>query len=362
MPIGFYLKQFFSKCLIILFWLIVFFGFLYIPYVFHFTRSDRSINVATWTDMIDEEMLQKFQENTGITVNMSYFDNNDELLVKMRATQGEGYDLIIPSDYAIQQLIQEDLLQPLDKKKFLHWERIIPRLLDCYFDPGNRFSIPYYWGIYGLGIDTEFFGDTIPEASWDLIFQPLSDHAKIAMLDTPREAILLTSQYLFKTIDNLTDEKKEAIKKLLIQQKNWVEAYTEFRADYLLISKASPVVVITTPFVSRLMAVQPTVEFIVPQQGSFMVTDNWVITKASKKPELVYELLNFLYKPEIISFHFDTFTFFPATVDLDALLQKGGFSNSIYRAHFDKSYIIDFFRNVISKAAINDIWISLKAS
>ncbi len=362
MPISFHLKQFFFKCLIIIFWLTVFFAFLYMPYFFHFTRTDRSINVATWTDMIDEEMLQKFQERTGIVVNMSYFDNNDELLVKMRATQGEGYDLIIPSDYAVQQLIQEDLLQPLDKKKFLAWERIIPRLLDCYFDPGNLFSIPYYWGIYGLGIDTEFFGGIVPEASWDLLFNPLSAHAKIAMLDTPREAILLTAQYLFKSIDTLTEEKKEAIKALLIKQKTWVEAYTEFRADYLLISKACPVVVITTPFVSRLMAVKPSVEFIIPKQGSFMVTDNWVIPKASKKPELVYELLNFLYQPETISFHFDSFTFFPATLDLVSLLQQGQFSSSIYKAHFDESFSLDFFRNVISKAAINDIWISLKAS
>ncbi len=362
MPLSFYVKQFFLKGLIILFWLTIIFGFLYLPYVFYFTRSSRTINVATWTDMIDEEMLQKFQAQTGIAVNMSYFDNNDELLVKMRATQGEGYDLIIPSDYAVQQLIEEDLLQPLDKKKFLSWDRIIPRLLDCYFDLGNRFSIPYYWGIYGLGIDTEFFGGVVPEASWDLLFNPLPHNAKIAMLDTPREALLLTAQYLFQSIDTLNQEKKDAIKQLLIKQKTWVEAYTEFRADYLLISKASPVAVITTPFVSRLMAVQPSIEFIIPKQGSFMVTDNWVIPKASKKPELVYELLNFLYQPEIISFHFDSFTFFPATIDLATLLQKGTLSPSIYKAHFDKSYTLDFFRNVISKASINDIWISLKAS
>lgn len=362
MNVAYFIQQCFWKCCIILFWLSVIFGFLYLPAIFHRAQSDRSINVATWSDMIDEEMLQKFQDRTGITVNLSYFDNNDELLVKIRATRGEGYDLIIPTDYAIQQLISDDLLQPLDKKKFLHWNRIIPRLLDCYFDPGNQFSIPYYWGIYGLAVDLEFFGEHAPKNSWELLFKQPYNNANVVMLDTPRETILLTAQYLFGSIDHLDATKRNAIKALLIEQKKWVEAYTEFRADYLLLSKASPIIVITTPFVWRLMKVNPHVQFLVPQQGTFMVTDNWVIPKASKKPELVYELLNFLYEPETISFHFDTYTFFPATIDLSFLLQSKNVNASVYNAHFDESYKMDFFRNVISKAALNDIWISLKAS
>lgn len=358
-----FIKKNSIRVAILLFWLVIFFGSLYLPLIFNRYSTDRSINVATWSDMISEEALQQFKEKTGITVNMSYFDDNDELLVKMRATKGHGYDLIIPSDYTVQQLIEEDLLQPFDKTKMTCWDRIVPRLLDCYFDPGNRYSIPYYWGIYGLGVDTEFFNGTIPEASWDLIFKELPGKSvKIAMLNTPREAILLASYYLFKSIDALSPEKCAQIKSLLLEQKKWVEAYAEFRADYLLISKACPVVVMTTPFVFRLMSVSSRVEFIVPHEGSFMITDNWVIPKASSKPDLVYQLINFLYEPAIIAHHFDTFTFFPATVDLGHLIQERGLGASVYNVHFDTSLVLDFFRNVISKDAINDIWITLKAS
>ena len=363
MRISVFIKKNSIRLTILLFWLVIFSGSLYLPLVFNRYATNRSINVATWSDMIAEEVLQQFKAETGITVNLSYFDDNDELLVKMRATKGHGYDLIIPSDYTVEQLIQEDLLQPLDKKKFTQWDRIVPRLLDCYFDPDNRYSIPYYWGIYGLGVDTEFFKGTVPEASWDLIFERLpGTSTKIAMLNTPRESILLTAYYLFKSIDALTPEKCAHIKSLLLDQKQWVEAYAEFRADYLLISKACPVVVMTTPFVFRLMSVTPHVEFIVPREGSFMITDNWVIPKASSKSDLVYELLNFLYRPTIIAHHFDVFTFFPATVDLAQLIQERGLGASVYNAHFDTSLALDFFRNVISKDAINDIWITLKAS
>ena len=356
-----HIKQFFLKIIIVFFWGLLFFSVLYIPTFFKNTNADRMINVATWADMIDEEMLQKFHEKTGITVNLSYFDNNDELLVKMKASGGRGYDLIIPTDYAVQQLVKADLLQPIDKKKFKYWNRIIPRLLDCYFDPGNRYSIPYYWGIYGLGIDRNYFNDQAPQRSWQLIFAPQNKNIKIGMIDTPREAILLAAYYLFNTIDSINEEKKAAIKSLLIDQKKWVEAYTEFRADYLLLSHASPVVVITTPFIVRLMKINPHVDFIVPPEGSFMVTDNWVIPKASTKTDLVYELLNFLYQPEVISFHFHAFTFFPATIDLIELLQQDPNNASVYSAHFNTTIPLDFFRNVITKDIINDIWISLKA-
>jgi spermidine/putrescine transport system substrate-binding protein len=195
------------KLMIIIFWASVFFGFLYAPKLFDYWKSNKTINVATWTDMLDEEMLKKFEKQTGISINLSYFENNDELLVKIRETKGAGYDLLIPSDHTVQLLIQEGLLQILDKPKITIWDRINPRLLDAYFDPENNYSLPYYWGIYGIGVNKDFFGGEIPEATWDLIFKPLHPFAKVSMLDNPREAILLTALALFGSIDNLNEQK-----------------------------------------------------------------------------------------------------------------------------------------------------------
>lgn len=347
------------KIVIIAFWLVVFFCFLYAPKLFDFWKPYQALNIATWTDMLDEDMIKKFEKQTGIAVNISYFDNNDELLVKIRATKGIGYDLIIPSDHTVELLKNEGLLKKIDKSKITIWDRINPRLLGAYFDPENDYSLPYYWGIYGIGVNKDFFKGEIPQASWDLIFKPLNPFAKVSMLDNPREAILLTAFALFGSIENLQSQQLEAVKNLLIEQKKWVEAYTEFRADYLLLSETCPVVVSTTPTMFRLMGVQKNIEFLVPQEGTFMVTDNWAIPQASSKQDLVYQFLNFLYQPEIIAYHFNVFTFIPATIDLESLLVD---YPSIYSAYSNRDHKLYYFKNVLTKVTINDIWIALKAS
>ena len=279
--------------------------------------------------------------------------------MKIRTTKGAGYDLIIPSDHTVELLIKDGLLKPLDKSKITMWNRLNPRLLNAYFDPDNVYSIPYYWGIYGIGVNKDFFQGTLPPATWDLIFKPLHPFAKVSMIDNPREAILLASYSLFGTLENLNAHHLEQVKNLLIQQKQWVEAYTEFRADYLLLSTTCPVVVSTTPALFRLMKVQKNIDFLVPEQGTFMVTDNWVIPAMSTKDDLVYEFLNFLYQPEIIEHHFNVFTFIPATIDIEKLLSD---YPSIYAAHTNLKHRLLYFKNLLSKSVLNNIWIALKAS
>lgn len=336
----------------------IFLGVLYIPKFFYSLNVKKSINVATWTDMLDEVMIKKFEEETGIHVNISYFDNNDELLIKMRATQGAGYDLIIPSDHTVELLKHDGLLKKIDKTQITIWDRIETRLLGAYFDHENDYSIPYYWGIYGIGVDKDFFDGSPLNASWELVFKPLPKHAKISMLDNPREAILLTALYLNGSLENFNECLVEKIKKLLIDQKRWVEAYTEFRADYLLLSTTCPVVVSTTPTMFRLMRVKKNIEFLVPHEGTFMTTDNWVIPRMSSKEKFAYSFINFLYQPETIKHHFNVYTFIPATIDLKELLKD---SPSMYAIHFDRHRKFFYFKNIVPNSTINDIWITLKA-
>lgn len=352
-----FLKIVLVKIGIIFFWIALFLGILYIPKLFEHIHSRNEINVATWTDMLDEAMIKKFEKETGIKVNLSYFDNNDELLIKIRATKGKGYDLIIPSDYTVQTLIEENLLKRFDKTKITVWDRVNPRLLGAYFDPDNQYSIPYYWGIYGIGVNNNLIQVNKHDISWDLIFRPQTN-ATISMLDSPREAILLTGFYLFHSIHQLTDEKITAIKNLLIKQKKWVEAYTEFRADYLLLSQTCPLVVTTSPLMFRLMNIQKNINFYIPKEGTFTVTDNWAIPAASSKESLTYQLINFLYQPEVITYHFDVFTFIPATVDIETLLID---FPPIYEAHTNTKHKLEYFENVLSRDVLNDIWIALKA-
>ncbi len=168
------------RSLILLFWSSMLTLLLYLPTFEREELEPTSISVFTWGDILEPELIQKFEKKTGIKVYLNYYASNEELMVKMRATGGKGYDMIIPSDYAVETMRKEGLLKKLDHSKLHICSKIHPLLLNRKFDPDNSYSVPYLWEVYGLGYDKNFFGPNPPFASWDLIFDPSQIHYRIA--------------------------------------------------------------------------------------------------------------------------------------------------------------------------------------
>lgn len=347
-----------NRSLIVLFWLGMILAFLYFPRMLNFFHSARSINVATFPRLIDVSVLAEFEKATGIKVYVSYYENNDELLIKMRQMGGEDYDLIFPSDYIVQDLIQEKLLKKLEKSKLPFINQLHPRLLGLYYDQNNDYSLPYFWNIYGIGIDKKFFGGTKQKISWADIFDESNIDYRIGMINNAREAILLAAFYLFGTIDNLNASQLEQIKQLLIRQKKWVQVYTDIGPDYLLVSGSCPVAAAMSSDLLQTMRFDPKLDFLVPQEGTFVVIDAIAIPATSKKSELVYQLLNFLYRPDILKHHVDHYALFPPMLvgELATTPEARSFDM------LDQLQWVDFFRNVVPSDVLQSIWLTLKAS
>ena len=116
------MKKIFIRSGIILFWLCLIFCALYWPKWKILKYDQNTINVFVWGDILEPSIVSDFEKETGIKLNLSYYSSNEELIVKLKATRGEGYDLVIPSDYAVNILIKEDLLKKLNKEKFAYWK------------------------------------------------------------------------------------------------------------------------------------------------------------------------------------------------------------------------------------------------
>ncbi len=346
---------------IIFFWLVIIFLFLFFPSLSRLWQPRRAINIMTWTDILDPTIIDQFEQETGITVNLSYFESNEELYVRFRATEGRGHDLIVPSDYTVELLIQDDLLKPLDKTKLTIWPRLDPRLLGLFYDPENKYSIPYYWAVYGIGYNKRYFGGIQLPASWALIFNEDIAQGPLAMSDAAREAVLIGAFYLFGDIDNLDEKKLKQVKNLLLKQKKLVGAYTESRTDYLLITGEFPMAVTQTPLVWRMLKRYPHLKFSVPQEGTFVIVDNFAISKQSTNEELVYQFLNFIYQAKNIRYHFEQHRFFPATIDLNQLMKEHDVDVSVVNAHTIDSSKWNFFKNTISTDVVEDIWVAVKS-
>ena len=143
--------------LIVFFWIFVLYLFLWSPSVSKLFFKKRSISVFTFPQLIDANYVHRFEKETGIGLTISYYENNDELLVKMEKTGGAGYDIIIPSDYTVEKLRNKGLLKKLDKSKLDFIQRIDKKFLHKYFDPENNYSMPYSWETYKIGYNKKYY-------------------------------------------------------------------------------------------------------------------------------------------------------------------------------------------------------------
>ena len=323
-------------------------------------RSEQDICAARReerrADRIDEAVLQEFERKTGVKVYVNHYESNEELLTKLKTTRGRGYDLVIPSDYAIEQLIKEQLVKKIDMSKLDFIGRINPFLKNNYYDPTNEYSLPYFWSVYGLGIDRDAFGGQLPEASWALIFDKDKIKTRIGMTDSAREAIMIATQYLYGSIDALSKpEALDAVRTLLLQQKKWVEVYSDVRSGDLLASKSCAVVAALSPDIARLKKEYPNISFVLPKEGSFKLIDAFLIPVLSDKDDLAYQFLNYLYRPEVVKHNVERYGFCSPVIDVTG---DGGPEECPTGL---RTKNIEFFRSVIPESTINDIWINLMA-
>ena len=145
------------------------------------------LNLYNWTDYISEDLLSRFSEETGIAVNLSNYDSNETMLATL-AAGATGYDVIVPSDYIIPQLIEQDLVQPIDAFAMENAANIDPAFLNPYFDDGRVYTAPYLYGTTGLAVDTSQVPE--PPTSWAEFFAvPEGSDGSIGMMNDQIEVI-----------------------------------------------------------------------------------------------------------------------------------------------------------------------------
>lgn len=344
------------RTLSILFWALVIIGFLVIPTRILHLFEEKTLNIFTWSHVLDPAYIRKFQQDTGIKVNVSYFESNEELLGKL-GLKDSGYDLIVPSDYAVAWMVKKDLLKPIDRKRLTFFDRIDSRLLGNYFDPDNRYSLPYFWGVYSVIINKNYYQGAYPH-DLKLIFDKTYVPHFVCMPSNARELIMLASIYLFGSIGSLLDEhKREQVKQLLLEQKKWVSNYSDERVEYLIGSRTCGAALALSTDYQRIEKENKHVDLIIPQDGAVAVIDSFVIAKTSKKDELIYQFLNYMYRDESVIHHAKTFGVCPPTIGSN--FQSS--STVCKRLEEIKSFTFFDAQN-IPDAIFNDIWIALMAA
>ena len=337
-------------------WIGIIFLFLFTPNVTQFFKKE-SLNVFMWSGIVDPKLFDEFQKETGIHVNVSYFGGNEELIVKLLATKGYGYDMIVPSDYAVQFLIDHNLLKELDKSHLDFYEKIDPVFLGHYFDPENKYSIPAEWYVLGLGINKNYFKQGLPLASWATVFDPNIMPQNIGLTNDSRETINLAINYKYGKLRAINGHEVKEVTKILQRQKQHAEAYTDFRGDFLLEAGNCPVVVISNQYAWKSVQENEHLEFVIPKEGTFLNLENYVIPKTSTKEQEVYKLMNFLFERKGQEHNFNEYSWLSTRKDADYMYSIPALKDSIETIRAGKAQL---FRNVLTDEQVNDIWLAVK--
>lgn len=260
-----------------------------------------TINVYNWGEYIANgtdgslDVNAEFTRRTGIRVNYTTFDSNESLYSKL-AGGGADYDVIIPSDYMVSRLIDENMLAPLDFSNIPNYQYIDEHFRDPEYDPGGLYSVPYTWGVVGLFYNTDYIEEEI--SSWSALWDDRYA-GKILMFDNPRDAFAIAQFMLGQSLNTTEEEDWAEAAALLKQQKPLVQAYVMDRIFDKMESSEAWIAPYYAGDAAILVENSDSIRFVVPKEGTNYFVDAMCIPITSKHKAEAEEYINFLCDPEV---------------------------------------------------------------
>ncbi len=255
-----------------------------------------TITVFNWGDYIDPELIKQFEKETGIKVILETFDSNEAMLVKIQQG-GTAYDVAIPSEYAIEKMKEEDLLIKLDHSKLPNLKNIDERFLDLPFDPGNEYSVPYFWGTVGIVYNPDMLGGREFDSWNDLWADDLKN--QIVLVDGAREVIGFALNSLHYSLNDTNKAHLEEAKNKLIRLQPNIKAIVGDEIKMLMVNEEAPVAVVWSGDAADMMWENDKLDYVVPKEGSNLWFDNMVIPKTAKNIDGAHKFINFMLDAEV---------------------------------------------------------------
>ncbi len=266
-----------------------------------FRGKNVTINVYNWGEYIavDDgtegsfDTNRAFEELTGINVNYTNFASNEELYAKLK-NGGASYDIIIPSDYMIARMINEDMLEKLDYSNIPNYEKLISdEFKHMDYDPNDEYSVPYMWGMVGIIYNTTLVDEEDDIATWEILWNE-KYAGEILMFSNSRDAFMVAEKYLGYSM-NTTDEKELRHAALaLTEQKLLVQAYVMDEIYDKMIGGEAAIAPYYAGDALTMIADNPDLSYVVPREGTNLFVDAMCIPKGAKNKEAAEMYINFM--------------------------------------------------------------------
>lgn len=290
-------------------------------------KKEEVVYVYSWGDYIDPEVVKLFEKETGIRVILDEFDTNESMYPRV-AEGAVHYDVLCPSDYMIQKLISNDLIQPLDFTKLPDAKKYIGEEFFKQaesFDPGNKYSVPYCWGTVGIIYDKTKV--TEPVDSWNILWSDKYT-GQILMQDSARDSMMIPLKLMGKSLNETDKDVLAQAQEMLIKQKPLVQAYVVDEVKDKLINSEATMGVIFSGEAPIILKENPNMAFIIPKEGTNLWIDGWVITKDAQNVDNAHKFIDFMCRPKVAAQNFEHLGYSTPNTGVRELVEDEELKNS----------------------------------
>lgn len=327
--------------------------------------AGQTLHVYNWGEYTGENIISGFEELTGAKVIMDNFDSNEQMYIKV--ANGDAYDVLVPSDYMIQRMMQEDMLQKLDpetRKECL--SELADAIKGLPYDPKNEYSIPYFWGTVGIVYDkTKVSEDDLENEGWN-IFLDQKYKGDIYLYDSERDSFMMALKALGYSMNTTSEDELNEAYNWLVQCVQTMEP--EIVTDEIIDNMAQArkaLGLIYSGDAAYVMSENENMGFYMPKSGTNLWSDAMVIPKNAKNPKLANEFVRYItsYDAAMDNSSYVGYTS-PNKEVMEELGGKGGDYDGINaytpRSGYDKDEVFQY--DEVTRKIIADLWSRVKVA
>jgi spermidine/putrescine transport system permease protein len=264
------------------------------------------LNLFVWTEYMPQTVFDEFTKETGIKVNVSTYSSNEDMLSKVKGSNEGIYDIVVPSDYMVKMMIDQGLLEKLDKSKLTNLSNIDPAFLDQYFDKGNEYSVPYLGGVAAICVNKAKVTDNI--TSFKQLLDPKYKNSVVA-LDDFRAVIGATAKSQGFSLSTTKEDELAKVKTALTSLKPNIKVLDSDSPKTSMINGETNLGYMWSAEIALAMQESKDFDIVFPDEGCYVFLDNLCITKGAKNAANANAFLNFIMKPETGKLVLDEFPY-----------------------------------------------------
>ena len=320
-----------------------------------------TLKVFSWGAYIDDSVIEQFESDYNVSVIYEMFESNEAMYTKLQS--GEKFDVLVPSDYMVQRLIEEEKLKKLNWDLIPNADGLMPLVMGHDFDPENDYSVPYFWGNVGLVYNTTLVDEADLQDGWSILKNP-KYKGQIYVYDSERDAFMIALKALGFSVNTTVSAQLQAAYE-------WLEALDQtmepvYATDDVIdnmIAGNKAIAMVYSGDAAYITYENPDMAYFVPEEGTNFWVDSMVIPADAKNVELAHKWINYMLDPEVAELNSIYVGYSSPITSVFETLQSTEFEGiSAYTPRLDYALDEVFRYNDDVKRIIADLWVKVKAN